>query len=80
MAKTRMASEPDIPTVDEAGMPGFYFSNWYALFAPKGTLMPVVATLNAAAVGALAHPTVRSRLAELGQEISVVGHEQIGSS
>jgi tripartite-type tricarboxylate transporter receptor subunit TctC len=69
MAKTRMASEPDIPTVDEAGMPGLYFSNWYALFAPKGTPMPVVAKLNAVAVGALALPTVRSRLAELGQEI-----------
>ena len=69
MAKTRMASEPDIPTVDEAGMPELYFSSWYALFAPKGTPMPVVAKLNAATVAALAHPTVRSRLAELGQEI-----------
>jgi tripartite-type tricarboxylate transporter receptor subunit TctC len=69
MAKTRMASKPDIPTVDEAGMPGLYFSSWYALFAPKGTPIPVVAKLNAATVGALAHPTVRSRLAELGQEI-----------
>jgi tripartite-type tricarboxylate transporter receptor subunit TctC len=69
MAKTRMASEPDIPTVDEAGLPELYFSSWYALFAPKGTPMPVVAKLNAAAVGALAHPTVRARLAELGQEI-----------
>jgi tripartite-type tricarboxylate transporter receptor subunit TctC len=50
-------------------MPGLYFSSWYALFAPKGTPIPVVAKLNAAAVGALAHPTVRSRLTELGQEI-----------
>jgi tripartite-type tricarboxylate transporter receptor subunit TctC len=69
MAKARMASEPDIPTIDEAGIPELYFSNWYGLFAPKGTPMPVVAKLNAAAVDALAHPTARSRLAELGQEI-----------
>ena len=69
MAKARVASEPDIPTIDEAGIPGLYLSNWYGLFAPKGTPMPVVAKLNAAAVDALAHPTARSRLAELGQEI-----------
>src|SRR6266446_489208 len=69
MARTRLPTAADIPTVDEAGLPGLYFSVWYALFAPKGTPTAVVAKLNAAAVNALANPTVRSRLADLGQEI-----------
>src|SRR3984957_6247254 len=61
MANTRLASAPDIPTVDEAGLPGVYFSNWNALFAPKGTPKDIIAKLNAAVVGALADPVVRSR-------------------
>jgi tripartite-type tricarboxylate transporter receptor subunit TctC len=68
-AKTRMAAAPDIPTVDEAGLPGFYISVWYGIWAPKGTPRDIVAKLNAAIVTALADPTVRQRLAELGQEI-----------
>jgi tripartite-type tricarboxylate transporter receptor subunit TctC len=68
MAKTRLAAAPDIPTVDEAGLPGFHMSAWQALWAPKGTPTTVIARLNAAIVEALADPTVRSRLADLGQE------------
>jgi tripartite-type tricarboxylate transporter receptor subunit TctC len=68
MAKTRLAGAPDIPTVDEAGLPGFHMSAWQALWAPKGTPTTVIARLNAAIVEALADPTVRSRLADLGQE------------
>jgi tripartite-type tricarboxylate transporter receptor subunit TctC len=68
-AKSRLAAAPDIPTVDEAGLPGFYFSRWHALWAPKGTPKSVIAKLNASVVGALADPLVRSRLADLGQEI-----------
>jgi tripartite-type tricarboxylate transporter receptor subunit TctC len=68
-AKNRLASAPDIPTVDEAGLPGFYFSRWHAIWAPKGTPRDVVAKLNAAISGALADPTVRARLSDLGQEI-----------
>jgi tripartite-type tricarboxylate transporter receptor subunit TctC len=68
-AKTRLASAPAIPTVDEAGLPGFYISVWHALWVPKDTPKTVIATLNAAVVDALADPAVRQRLAELGQEI-----------
>jgi tripartite-type tricarboxylate transporter receptor subunit TctC len=68
-AKARMAAAPDIPTVDEAGLPGFYMSAWQALWAPKGTPMSVIGKLNAAVVDALADPSVRARLADLGQEI-----------
>jgi tripartite-type tricarboxylate transporter receptor subunit TctC len=68
-AKTRLAAAPDIPTVDEAGLPGFYFSRWHGLWVPKGTPKDIVGKLNAAVVDALADPAVRTRLADLGQEI-----------
>jgi tripartite-type tricarboxylate transporter receptor subunit TctC len=68
-AKTRVPSAPDIPTVDEAGLPGFYISVWHALWVPKGTPGDIIAKLNAAVVEALADPTVRRRLDELGQDI-----------
>jgi tripartite-type tricarboxylate transporter receptor subunit TctC len=68
-AKERLASAPDIPTVDEAGLPGFYIAVWTALWAPAGTPKPVIAKLNAAVVEALGNPAVRARLADLGQDI-----------
>jgi tripartite-type tricarboxylate transporter receptor subunit TctC len=68
-AKARLPSAPDIPTVDEAGAPGLYISVWYGLWVPKGTPRDVIAKLNAAAVDAMADPTVRSRMATLGLEI-----------
>jgi tripartite-type tricarboxylate transporter receptor subunit TctC len=67
-AKKRLAAAPDIPTVDEAGLPGFYHSNWHALFAPKGTPKQIVDRLNDAAATALADPAVRQRLNNLGEE------------
>ena len=68
-AKTRLQTAPDIPTVDEAGMPGVYVSVWSALWAPKGTPNTIIAKLNAAVVSALGDPGVRQRLTEIGQEI-----------
>jgi tripartite-type tricarboxylate transporter receptor subunit TctC len=68
-AKARLASAPDIPTVDEAGLPGFYISVWSGMWAPKGTPQEVISKLNAAVVDALANQTVQRRLADLGQEV-----------
>jgi tripartite-type tricarboxylate transporter receptor subunit TctC len=68
-AKTRLAAAPNIPTVDEAGLPGFYAPLWFGLWAPARTPQDVIAKLNSAAVEGLADPTVRQRLADLGQEI-----------
>jgi tripartite-type tricarboxylate transporter receptor subunit TctC len=68
-SESRLTAAPDIPTADEAGLPGFYMSNWQALFGPKGTPKDVIVKLNAAVVTALADPVVRQRLADLGQEI-----------
>jgi tripartite-type tricarboxylate transporter receptor subunit TctC len=69
MAKTRLPAAPQIPTVDEAGLPGFHMSAWQALWVPKGTPSPVIAKLNAAIVEALADPEARARLAEIGQDV-----------
>ena len=68
-AKSRIAVAPDIPTTDEAGLPGFYFSFWHALWAPKGTPKEIVAKLNDAAVKTLADPATRQKLIDLAQEI-----------
>src|SRR5262249_23904700 len=68
-AMSRMAAAPDIPTVDEAGLPAFYLSNWKGFWVPKGTTSEAVARLNAAGMDALVDPVVRQRLADLGQEI-----------
>jgi tripartite-type tricarboxylate transporter receptor subunit TctC len=66
---SRLASAPDIPTVDEAGFPGMHISVWGGLFAPKGTPGPVIAKVNSAAMRALADPAVHQQLLRLGQEI-----------
>ena len=68
-AKSRMALAPDIPTTDEAGLPGFHLSYWHGLWAPRGTPKAIIETLNAAVVAALAEPAVRQRLSDIGQEI-----------
>jgi tripartite-type tricarboxylate transporter receptor subunit TctC len=67
--KARLAAAPEIPTVDEAGVPGLHISIWHALWMPKATPKDIIGKLNAAVVEALADPGVRGRLAELGQEI-----------
>jgi tripartite-type tricarboxylate transporter receptor subunit TctC len=68
-AKNRSAAAPDVPTVDEAGLPGFHESSWWALFAPRGTPKDIIRKLNTAVIDALANPAVRQRLAAQGFEI-----------
>ncbi|MBM3531118.1 MAG: tripartite tricarboxylate transporter substrate binding protein BugD [Alphaproteobacteria bacterium] len=69
MADRRLPGAPDVPTVDEAGLPGFYGSVWIALWAPKDTPRDIVSKLNATVVEILADASVRSRLDGLGQQI-----------
>jgi tripartite-type tricarboxylate transporter receptor subunit TctC len=66
--KTRLASSPDIPTADEAGLPGFFASLWYGLWVPKDTPKEIIARLNATMVQVLADPMVQKRLGDLGIE------------
>ena len=67
--KVRLAAAPDIPTVDEAGVPGLHIAIWHGIWTPKGTPKAINDKLNAALVETLADPGVRERLAQLGQEI-----------
>ena len=73
-SQTRSALAPDIPTFAEMGLPALSYSTWFGLFAPRGTPKNIIAKLNAATIGALADPVVRTRLADLGMEI--FPHEQ----
>ncbi|HEY5069824.1 MAG TPA: tripartite tricarboxylate transporter substrate-binding protein, partial [Candidatus Acidoferrum sp.] len=59
----------DIPTTDEAGLPGFYFTFWHAFWVPKGTPKEVVAKLNGALRTTLADPEIRKKLTALAQDI-----------
>ena len=68
-AKERLKAMPDVPTVDEAGLPGLYIAVWHGLWAPKGTPKEATARLTSAILEALADPQVREKFAALGQEI-----------
>ncbi len=68
--RMRLASLPDIPTANEAGLPGFFASLWYGLWVPKGTPKDIVARLNATMVQVLADPSVQKRFEELGIQVT----------
>jgi tripartite-type tricarboxylate transporter receptor subunit TctC len=69
LSNSRMTLAPDIPTVDEAGVPGLHLVGWYSIYGPKRIPKEVVTKLNAAAMETLADPAVANRLAELGHDI-----------
>lgn len=68
-AKSRLGAAPNIPTVDEAGLPGFHTSLWYGLWVPKDTRRDIIDRLNAAVVEVLASAPVRDKFGELGLEL-----------
>jgi tripartite-type tricarboxylate transporter receptor subunit TctC len=74
-SKTRQAAAPDIPTSDEAGMPGLHTAVWHGIWAPRGTPRDVNMRLNAAIVDTLADPVVRKRFSDLGQDIPPVAEQ-----
>jgi len=69
-AKTRLPNLPDVPTTDEAGLPGFYASIWFGMWAPKGTPQDILDKIHAATVAALANGNVKDKLNALGQQIA----------
>ncbi len=69
LARTRWAPAPNIPTIDEAGVPGLYIPFWHGFWAPRGTPKHAIAKLNKATVETLADPAVHQRLVDMGQEI-----------
>ena len=71
----RLAAAPDIPTADEAGLPGFLASLWYGLWVPRDTPKDIIARLNATMVQVLADPSVKERFAELGIQIAPLAQQ-----
>jgi tripartite-type tricarboxylate transporter receptor subunit TctC len=69
-ADKRLAAAPDIPTVEEAGLPGFHVLLWSGLWVPKGTPKEIVVKLNAALMDALTNATVLKLFGELGLDVS----------
>jgi tripartite-type tricarboxylate transporter receptor subunit TctC len=69
LARKRWWAAPDVPTMDEAGVPGLYASFWHGLWAPKDTPKEIIAKLDAAMVETLADETVKKRMADIGQEV-----------
>ncbi|MBX9587784.1 MAG: tripartite tricarboxylate transporter substrate binding protein [Hyphomonadaceae bacterium] len=67
-AKTRSEALPDVPTTQEAGLPGYECAGWFALLAPRGTPKPIIDKLNNGAVSALRDPHLRKRLVDIGAE------------
>ncbi len=76
--KERAPNFPDIPTMEEAGVPGYETNSWNALFAPAGTPPEVIARLNEAANTAIQDPEVQKRLAEVGAQIVGSTPEELG--
>jgi tripartite-type tricarboxylate transporter receptor subunit TctC len=68
-ADKRVESASDIPTTDEAGLPGFHMTLWSGLWVPKGTPKDIVTKLNAAAVEAMADPAVQQKFRDLGLDM-----------
>lgn len=75
----RSQSAPDVPTLQEAGVPGYEVTSWNALFARAGTAPEIIAMLNAALREILAEPAVTNRLLELGIEAKASSPEQIAA-
>jgi tripartite-type tricarboxylate transporter receptor subunit TctC len=69
LSKTRWPVAPNVPTIDEAGLPGLYLPFWHGLWAPKSTPADVLARLNAVAVETLSDPATRERLTGIGVEV-----------
>ncbi|MGA9428618.1 MAG: tripartite tricarboxylate transporter substrate-binding protein [Xanthobacteraceae bacterium] len=70
LAPQRSPSMPDIPSADEAGVPGFYMQGWFGFFAPKGTPPEAIAKLNGAMVTALSDPALRAKFANFGLDVA----------
>src|SRR5882724_3955121 len=73
--RMRLPSSPNIPTADEAGLPGFFASLWYGLWVPRGTPKEIIAKLNATVSQILADPQVKQRFDELGIQITPINQQ-----
>jgi tripartite-type tricarboxylate transporter receptor subunit TctC len=75
--QSRLAQFPDVPTVSESGLPGFFFNSWFAMLTPVGTPKAIIARLNAEVLKAVADPEVRRKLEELGFAVRGTSAEEL---
>jgi tripartite-type tricarboxylate transporter receptor subunit TctC len=75
----RLPQFPDVPTVSESGLPGFFFNSWFAILAPAGTPKEIVARLNVEVLKALADPEIRAKLENLGFTVRGSSPEELGT-
>jgi tripartite-type tricarboxylate transporter receptor subunit TctC len=76
---TRSPAAPSIPTIAEAGLPGFQATSWFALYAPAGVPKDVLARINSETIRVMALPDVREKLAALGLEADAGTPEALAS-
>ncbi len=74
----RLSQFPDVPTVSESGLPGFFFNSWFAILAPAGTPKDIIARLNAEVLKAVADPEVRHKLEDLGFSVRGTSSAELG--
>ena len=77
--KERLPQFPDVPTVSESGLPGFFFNSWFTILAPAKTPNDIIARLNAEVLKALADPEIRRKLEELGFAVRGSSAEELGN-
>jgi tripartite-type tricarboxylate transporter receptor subunit TctC len=75
----RLPQFPDVPTVSESGLPGFFFNSWFAMLAPAGTSKEIIVRLNAEVVKAIGDAEVRRKLEELGFAVRGSSPEELGA-
>jgi tripartite-type tricarboxylate transporter receptor subunit TctC len=75
----RSSMAPDVPTLSEAGVPGYDVTTWYGLLVPAGTPKEIIDRLHGAAVSAMAHPAVKERFAPTDLEPNTSTPEQFGA-
>ena len=76
----RLSLIPEVPTLAEAGLPGFDYEGWQGIFVPASTPTMVVTQLNAALVKVLAQPALRQRLIDLGYEPKSSSAAEMGAT
>lgn len=74
----RLTQFPDVPTVSESGLPGFFFNSWFAILAPAGTPKDIIARLNAEVLKAVGDPEVRHKLEDLGFSVRGTSPAELG--
>lgn len=75
----RIPAAPQIPTIAEAGVPGYEVAVWYGFFAPRGTPRPVIDRIHAGVVKAMASPDIRDRYVNEGGDVTVRGPEDFAA-